>query len=45
VEASRSLVNPIWSPISTNTLTSGSLYFTDPYWSNYPSRFYRVTWP
>ena len=21
------------------------LYFTDPNWTNYPGRFYRVTWP
>ena len=23
----------------------GSLYFTDPQWTNYGNRFYRVTWP
>jgi hypothetical protein len=45
VEASTTLTSPTWSPISTNTLTSGSLYFSDRQRSNYPSRFYRVTWP
>ena len=45
VDASPSLVNPTWTPLTTNTLTSGSLYFSDPNWTNYPSRFYRVTWP
>jgi len=45
VEASTSLVNPAWSPISTNTLTSGSAYFSDPEWSKYPTRFYRLRWP
>jgi hypothetical protein len=42
VEAATNLANPIWIPLQTNTLTSGSSYFTDPQWTNYPSRFYRV---
>jgi hypothetical protein len=42
VEASTSLVNPTWHPISTNTLTSGSTYFSDPQWTNYTRRFYRL---
>ncbi len=45
VEASTTLVNPIWSPVGTNTLTDGSSYFIDPAWTNYPSRFYRVRSP
>jgi hypothetical protein len=45
VEASTSLVNPTWSPISTNILNGNRLYFSDPQWTNYASRFYRVTWP
>ncbi len=45
VDASISLVNPIWTPLATNTLTSGSLYFSDPQWTNYPARFYRLRWP
>jgi hypothetical protein len=32
-----------WIPVSTNTLTSGTNYFSDPQWTNYPGRFYRVT--
>lgn len=43
VEASTNLVN--WSPVSTNTLTSGTSYFSDPQWINYPSRYYRLCWP
>jgi hypothetical protein len=43
VQASTSLSNPVWTPIATNTLTSGSFYFTDPQWTNYPGRFYRVS--
>ena len=45
VEASTNLANPIWSPLATNTLTSGSSYFSDPQWTNYPGRFYRLRWP
>jgi hypothetical protein len=45
VEASANLANPVWSPLSTNTLSAGSFYFTDPQWTNYPSRFYRLRWP
>jgi hypothetical protein len=45
IEASTNLANPVWSPLQTNTLDSNSLYFTEPQWSNYPSRFYRLRWP
>ena len=42
VEACTNLTNPIWSPVGTNTLTSDSAYFSDPQWTNYPARFYRL---
>jgi hypothetical protein len=45
VEASTNLVNPMWSPVGTNTLTGGSSYFSDPQWTNYPARFYRLRSP
>jgi hypothetical protein len=45
VEASTDLANPNWLPLQTNTLTGSPLYFSDPNWTNYGSRFYRVTWP
>jgi hypothetical protein len=45
VEASSNLANPSWSPISTNILTDGTAYFTDPAWTNYPNRFYRLSSP
>jgi len=45
VEASTSLANPNWSPLATNTLTSGSSYFSDPQWTNHPTRFYRLRSP
>ena len=45
VEACTNLANHIWSPVGTNTLTGGSCCFSDPAWTNYPARFYRVRWP
>jgi hypothetical protein len=45
VEACTNLANPIWSPVGTNSLTSGSSYFSDPQWTNYPIRFYRLRSP
>jgi hypothetical protein len=43
VEASTDLIN--WQPVQTNTLTTGSAYFSDPQWTNYPSRYYRISSP
>jgi hypothetical protein len=50
VEAGTDLANPVWSPVSTNTLntfigTNGTSYFGDPAWTNYPGRFYRLRSP
>jgi hypothetical protein len=45
VEASTNLANPTWSPVATNTLTSGWSYFTDPQRTIYPARFYRLRQP
>ena len=42
VEACTNLANPVWSPMATNALASGTNHFSDPQWTNYPSRFYRV---
>jgi hypothetical protein len=42
VEASSDLKNPKWSPMTTNPLNNGVVNFTDPQWTKYPSRFYRV---
>jgi len=41
VEACTDLANPVWVPVSTNTLTGGVSFFSDPAWTNYPARFYR----
>jgi hypothetical protein len=45
VEACTDLANPVWIPVSTNTLTGGSSYFSDPQWTNHPTRFYRLRAP
>ena len=45
VEACTDLANPDWSPVGTNTLTGGASYFSDPEWTNYPCRFYRLRSP
>ena len=45
VEAATNLANPVWIPVSTNTLTGGTSSFTDPHWTNYPGRFYRLRSP
>jgi hypothetical protein len=52
VDASTSLATPTWSPIATNTitmgidpLTDGWTHFSDPDWTNQPTRFYRVRSP
>jgi hypothetical protein len=50
VEACTDLANPVWSPVGTNTLntfigTNGTSNFSDPDWTNYPGRFYRLRSP
>ena len=46
VEVCTNLVNPVWQALQTNTLTArtngGFFNFSEPQWSNYPARFYRV---
>ena len=45
VEACTNLANHSWSPVSTNPLTDGWSYFSDPRWTNYHARFYRLRSP
>jgi hypothetical protein len=45
VEACTNLLNPLWQPVQTNTLTGGAAYVGDPQWTNYPARFYRFRSP
>jgi hypothetical protein len=44
VEASTNLAAKDWQPLQTNTIlaTSGAFKFSDPEWTNYPGRFYRI---
>ena len=43
VEACTNLSKPVWTPVATNALSNGMVYFRDPQWTNCPTRFYRVT--
>jgi hypothetical protein len=45
VEACTDLASPVWLPVGTNTLTGGTSYFSDPQWTNYPGRYYRLRSP
>jgi hypothetical protein len=45
VDACTNLSNPDWQPVQTNSLTTGTAYFSDPQWTNYPNRFYRLRSP
>lgn len=45
VESCTNLSHPVWSPLLTNMLTGSTWYFSDPHWTNYPSRFYRASSP
>ena len=45
VEASTNLANPVWIPLQTNTLNGSQVYFSDPQWTNYHGRFYRLSSP
>jgi hypothetical protein len=45
VEATTSLADPLWTPLTTNTtiFSQGTFNFLDTQSTNYPARFYRVT--
>jgi hypothetical protein len=45
VDVSTNLVNPVWTPVATNTLATGSSYFCDAHFTNRPSGFYRFRAP
>jgi predicted Na+-dependent transporter len=45
VAACTNLASPVWVPLTTNTLIAGSFHFSDPQWTNYPSRFYSLQMP
>jgi hypothetical protein len=45
VEACTNLTQPLWQPVQTNTLTNATAYYSDPQWSNYPARYFRLRSP
>jgi hypothetical protein len=45
VEACTNLASASWTTLQTCALTNGSIYFSDPTWTNYPGRFYRIGAP
>jgi hypothetical protein len=45
VEASNRLAPQAWVLLQSCTLTNGSIYFSDPEWTNYPGRLYRIRSP
>jgi hypothetical protein len=45
VQATTNLAGRSWTNLQSCTLTNGSIYFTDPGWTNYPGRFYRIAYP
>lgn len=45
VEACADLVGGPWAPLQSCTLTNGAVEVTDPQWTNYPARFYRLRSP
>lgn len=45
VEACEELGQAAWAGVATNKLKSGSSYFSDAEWANFPSRIYRLRAP
>lgn len=45
VEAATNLTGAPWTALQSCTLTNGSIDFSDPQSTNYPSRFYRLRSP
>jgi hypothetical protein len=45
VEACVDLLSASWTSLQTCTLTNGSVYFSDPDWTNHPARLYRIRSP
>jgi hypothetical protein len=45
VEAAANLNDPVWQPLYTNSVSTGTSSYTDSQWTNYPRRFYRLRSP
>jgi hypothetical protein len=45
VEACTNLAQPDWVPVATNTIAAGVAHFSDPQWTHFRGRFYRLVGP
>ncbi len=45
VETAPKPAGAAWTALLSCTLTNGSIYFSDPQWTNYPTRVYRIRSP
>jgi hypothetical protein len=45
IQARTNLTSGTWANVQTCSITNGSIYFADSAWTNYPSRFYRISYP
>lgn len=45
IERSNGDFVPPWNALQICTLTNGLIYFSDPQWTNYPYRYYRIRSP
>ncbi len=45
IKACSDLASAVWIPISTNTMSSDSCYVSDPTWTNFSQRLYRIHSP
>jgi len=45
VEACTNLAAANWTALLNCTLTNGAIYFSDPQWTNFSNRFYRISAP
>jgi hypothetical protein len=45
IEATTNLAAQSWVALQSSTLTNGFMYFSDPQWTNFPGRVYRIRAP
>lgn len=45
IDACTNLIDPVWVPLITNTPRGEQYLFTDPRWSNFIDRYYRIRFP
>lgn len=45
VESCTGLLDGIWTPIQTYSMSNNTVYFSDPSWSNHTNCFYRLSMP